>query len=185
MARIQPSIWQKVFEHGRRLLSIYYAYVLYETFCNFVGIRRTDYRDYIQRITEHARLISAADRILKNKELRSYICLRLWDTTNFVNGTKTIEIVGVTLLVLSHRKINLIPRIVLQCVNTTRFVTSKRQVITKLPLLLPWSLSTATGYGYSRTGRAEEVKKQCFMRIKEVETMQMPNVTKLISTPRE
>lgn len=168
-----------------RLLSIYYAYVLYETFCNFVGIRQTDYRDYIQRITEHARLISAADRTLKNKELRSYICLRLWDTTNFVNGTKTIEIVGVTLLVLSHRKINLIPRIVLQCVNTTRFVTSKRQVITKLPLLLPWSLSTATGYGYSRTGRAEEVKKQCFMRIKEVETMQMPNVTKLISTPRE
>lgn len=60
-----------------RLLSIYYAYVLYETFCNFVGIRQTDYRDYIQRITEHARLISAADRTLKNKELRSYICLRL------------------------------------------------------------------------------------------------------------
>lgn len=77
VARMQPSIWQKVSEHGRRHLPIYYAYVLCETFCNFVGIRRTDHRDYIQRVTEHVRLTSAADRTLKNKELRSYICLRL------------------------------------------------------------------------------------------------------------
>lgn len=88
VARIQPSIWQKLFEHGRRLLSIYHAYVLCETFCNFVGIRRTDYRDYIRPITEHVGLTSAADRTLKKQGITFVYLLSFMRYSEFCKWNK-------------------------------------------------------------------------------------------------